>query len=112
MIMLLTMCIISCGCIVRPKIICADISRAAFKPMVFCDISFSPEPRCRCRCFDMNVNRTINDSSCDKEDTIFKSGNYPIEHCDEIGGPTKKDWAIQVKPNIQRLQSIKKTYCK
>lgn len=96
----------------KTKIICNEIKRATIKPLAWCDISFKPKARCRCRCFDMNKNKTVSDRQCDTEDQLFTSGNYPIEECDQIAGPTIKDWAKYVRPNIKRLQSIKETYCK
>ena len=108
MILLLTACSISC----KKQIICSEISRNSFKPMIFCDIAFKPTERCRCRCFNMNTNTTIEDALCSTEEVQFQSGNYPLEACDEIGGPSKADWALKVSPNLKRLNTIYNTYCK
>lgn len=109
---LLMIFLISCTASCKKKIICKEIKRAEIKPLVWCDISFSPEARCRCRCFDMNRNKTVADNKCDTEDLEFTSGNYPIQECNDIAGPTKQDWATQVRPNLKRLNSIKDNNCK
>lgn len=110
MIMLGMIFLTSCNSPQR-KIICKDVKRATIPPLVFCDADFE-KMRCRCSCFDMNKNKTVKDNKCDKENEVFKSGNYPLKECDQIVGPTLQDWSKYVRPNIRRLYKIKTTNCK
>lgn len=103
--LLLTTFLVSC----KTKIICAEIKRNKFKAVPFCDISFKPVARCRCRCFDLNDYETVEDLACGEN---FTSGNFPLEECDQIAGPSLQDWAVEIRPKIKRYSQVRDTYCK
>lgn len=88
----------SCGSIQR-KIICNDIREHEIKPHQMCDISFSKN-RCRCREFDFNSWTELSEPV-----------NYPIEQCEGIGGFFLEDIALDVRPQIRALHTIKGNLC-
>lgn len=106
MMMLWTTFLTSC----RTAIVCEDIERAEMVPLNYCDISFKfNEARCRCRCLDPNTYTTLPDLSCGED---YQSGNFELEACQGIAGFSLDDVALEVKPNISRLNKIKEHYCK
>lgn len=57
--------------------------------------------RCRVRCYDYNKLETVSDNKCNDEDTIFRSGNYPIEECDQVLGPSIQFFAEELRPGVR-----------
>lgn len=58
------------------------------------------QSRCRVRCYDYNDLKTVDDDKCDTDDTTFQSGNYPIEECNGILGPSVEFFAEELRPGI------------
>jgi hypothetical protein len=96
----------------RDQIICSQIKSAEIKPIELCDISFKFN-RCRCRCFNVNSWETLPMNKCsgtgqDLPDTI----DFPIESCDGVAGFYVNDMAVEIRPKIKELNTIKGDYCK
>lgn len=110
----LLMTLLISGC--QTKIICKEIKRSEIRPLPFCDMLFNkknPEKsRCRCRCMDLNIYETVEDNKCRDKHPQFKSGNYPLEMCSQVAGAVIDEWVSDIRPNIKRLNKIKRTYCK
>lgn len=92
---------------VKQRIICGEIEAANTRPKIFCDVSIQFQ-RCRCRCFDLESFSTVDDKLCGDD---FKSGNKDIYFCEGIAGFFNKDWAVEVKPKLKRLEDLKGDYC-
>lgn len=123
--MILPLMIFIVSCETQQKIYCAQIKSATIKPLLLRDINFQFN-RCRIRCFDVNTWGELPFNQCApvqagieftsfKEDVIIKgkkmAENYPIELCDGIAGFTNTDMAVEIKPKIKKLNSIKNDLC-
>ena len=103
--MLLTTFLIS-SC--KTGIICKEINKAKIRPLVNCDLSLQFK-RCRCRCVDYNTITKVDDKFCGEN---FVSKDYPIDTCEGLSGSFIEDWAKEIKPKVNRLNRVKRAYCK
>lgn len=130
-VLLMTFFLASC----KDKIVCAQIESSKIKPLVLKDISFQFD-RCRIRCFDINTYNVLSMDKCPdtyeyfltreelsqfsaQEFKDFKkylktltSSDLPITACEGLSGFDIKDWAVQIKPAIIKLDNVKKDNCK
>lgn len=60
--------------------------------------------RCRVRCYDYEKMETVSDRDCDNDDIVFDSGNYPIDECSGVLGPTISFFGEDLKPYIKFSQ--------
>lgn len=108
MILLSMTFLVSC----KQKIICEQVKGAQIKPIIMKDISFQFN-RCRLRCFDFNKWAELPMNKCEgfAQLTEEKSINLPLEVCDELVGFDLEDIALEVKPKIKKLSTIKSDLC-
>lgn len=82
---------------------CVSIKRAPLYDLLIIEENGQinlKKSRCRARCYDYNNLRTVEDFRCDTDVIDFQSGNYPIEECDGILGPTVKFFAEELRPSV------------
>lgn len=103
-IVLLMIFLTSC----KDKFICKQLDLNQFNYLVIRTVKLQYD-NCKIQCFDLNNWRTVDDSNCGEN---FKSGNYPLDYCNEVQGFSIEDMANEVRPKIKNLAQMRKDYCK
>lgn len=104
---------------VNKKIVCKQIKKNKFKPMVLCDVAYlkddndHPFWQCRCRCFSFNEYKIVEDGRCEWEHfSPFKSGIYPILYCNGLLGFKDYDWSEEIRPRVKKAIDLEINMCK
>lgn len=103
---LLTIFLVSCKG-VNTRIVCKQIESAKIDALIVSQVSFKFN-RCYKRCFSISDYQTVPDSQCGEN---FKSGNYPLETCDEVMGFHTNAWATELRPKLKKLNNLKSNLC-
>tara|TARA_R110002020_G_scaffold50233_5_gene142143 strand:- start:766 stop:1071 length:306 start_codon:yes stop_codon:yes gene_type:complete len=98
--------IVSCTS-VNTNLVCSQLRKSDIKAMPWYDVSFKKN-RCRVRCFDIDSYKRVSDGMCGDD---FRSGNYPLEKCEGVGGYKDKSWAREAKPKIKKRRNLFGNLC-
>lgn len=118
MMMLLMIClsVINCSCIEK-KMVCAQVKANTIDPLLIHDLVIEKNEydeyvgRCRVSCYNFNKQEGLPWTDCGVEREGSAAVNYPIEYCNGIIGFHYEAYGIDLKPKVNKLDTLHNNLC-